>query len=233
MFRFKEMLKSLNLFCILKGIDDGVKQVKTNVSNFENNVNKKFDEINHYKEKYKDLIEERKRERDLFVSVMDHLDDMVWAKDLNGCYLMANKSFREKFCYSLSWDEIKGKNDIELSKIFKDKVGDENHTFGEICGNSDEVIHATEEAKQFLEHGKIDGKIMKLVVNKSPMYDYSGIFYATVGSGRDVTKWHDELEKAAKSCGTCDKNYKFIMEALEMYRFREGDQCQTDLVKKT
>lgn len=46
-------------------------------------------------------IRERKKERNLRNSVLDHLDDMVWAKDLDGKYLMTNKSFRK--CSILEW----------------------------------------------------------------------------------------------------------------------------------
>ena len=74
---------------------------------------------------------------------------MVWAKDLDGKYLMINKSFREKFCYGLSDIEILGKTDLELSKMFKEQVGDENHTFGKKCKNSDVVVKEVQEAMKF------------------------------------------------------------------------------------
>ena len=115
------------------------------------------DAINKYKEELEAERRDRIKEQNLFVSVMDHIDDMLWAKDIDGRYIVANKAFRNKFCYGLQWDEMQGKNDIELAKIFKDKVGDENHTFGEVCANSDEVILRTETSKEFLEYGKING----------------------------------------------------------------------------
>lgn len=41
------------------------------------------------------------KEKNLRDAVLNHSDDMVWAKDLYGKYLMTNKSFREKFCYGM------------------------------------------------------------------------------------------------------------------------------------
>ena len=186
------------------------------------------DAINKYKEELEAERRDRIKEQNLFVSVMDHIDDMLWAKDIDGRYIVANKAFRNKFCYGLQWDEMQGKNDIELAKIFKDKVGDENHTFGEVCANSDEVILRTETSKEFLEYGKINGKIMKLVVNKSPVYDNKGELCATCGTGRDITDWHDSLEEAINkvregcSCFGQEET-DMLLKELNKLKLEEGD----------
>lgn len=152
---------------------------------------------------FKALKRKYDREVNLRSSILDHLDDMVWCKDLEGKYLMTNKSFREKFCYGFNDADILGKTDIELAKEFKTRVGDENHTFGEKCFNSDLLIHDVQEALQFLESGNINGNMLKLVVNKSPIRDYKGRMFGVVGSGRDVTDWHTSLEKAIESSNAC------------------------------
>lgn len=171
----------------------------------------------------KELIELKARlryEQNLRSAVLDHLDDMVWAKDMDGKYLMTNKAFREKFCYGLSDSEILGKNDVELAGIFKAKVGNENHTFGEVCKNSDLVIHETREAMKFLEKGNINGKVMKLVVNKSPLTDYKGHMYGTCGTGRDVTEWHTSLEKAIEGDNSCFPEIKkLVLQELNKLEF--------------
>lgn len=154
-------------------------------------------------EEFKEIKLQLDREKNLRNSVLDHLDDMVWCKDLEGKYLMTNKSFREKFCYGLRDEEILGKTDIELARLFKDKVGDANHTFGEMCANSDEIVKEVEEALKFLEMGNINGKVMKLVVNKSPIKDFKGNTFGICGSGRDVTEWHTDLENAIESSNHC------------------------------
>ena len=161
------------------------------------------------------------REKNLRNSVLDNLDDMVWAKDMSGKYLMTNNAFRERFCYGLSDSEILGKTDIELAQIFKAKVGDSNHTFGEKCKNSDAVIHEVEEAMQFLEKGNINGKVMKLVVNKSPLRDYKGNMFGTCGAGRDVTEWHTSLERVLENSNSCfgEDTRELILKELNKLEF--------------
>jgi hypothetical protein len=122
----------------------------------------------------------------------------------------------------MTWDELEGKIDPEIAQIFKRKVGCENHTFGEVCANSDQIIHETEEARQFLEHGMIDGKLMKLVVHKSPVYDMEGTLYAVCGTGRDVTEWHDELMDAIEASDACfgKEGRDFLKKAANKYEFK-------------
>lgn len=219
----KKFLQYINIFDIPRLTRDIRCDVK--------HIREKYDDTMHAIEKYKeDLRKEREirlREKNLFISVLDHLDDLVWAKDMDGKYIVANKAFREKFCYGISWEELQGKTDQELAEKFKHLVGEENHTFGEMCANSDVVIQETKVPKQFLEEGNINGKLMKLVVNKSPVYNFEGKMFATCGSGRDVTEWHDAVEKAIKelsaecSCFRHEDAEKVLKE-LNKFRFKEG-----------
>ena len=198
-------------------------------------IREKYDETIAAIEKYKEDLriekESRQKERNLFLSVLDHLDDMVWAKDIEGKYIVANKAFREKFCYGISWEDLQGKTDIELSKEFKKLVGEENHTFGEMCANSDIPVQQTRIPQKFLEEGNINGKLMKLVVNKSPVFNYRGEMFATCGSGRDVTEWHDAVEKAIKELRcecSCFKqeDIEKILNELNKFKFMEGDHVK-------
>lgn len=209
-----------------------IPQLARDISCDVKHIRKCYDDSQKAIEDYKiELAKEREdriREQNLFVSVMDHIADMLWSKDIDGRYIVANKAFRNKFCYGLSWNEIQGKNDIELAKIFKEKVGNENHTFGEVCNNSDEVVIRTEASREFLEYGMINGKMMKLVVNKSPVYDETGSMYGTCGTGRDVTDWHDSLEEAiAKIQSGCSyfgqEETEMLLNELNKLKFEEGD----------
>ena len=198
-------------------------------------IREKYDETMAAIEKYKEDLriekESRQKERNLFLSVLDHLDDMIWAKDINGKYIVANKAFREKFCYGISWEDLQGRTDMELALRFKKLVGEENHTFGELCANSDIPIQETKIPQKFLEEGNINGKLMKLVVNKSPVFNHRGEMFATCGSGRDVTEWHDAVEKAIKelrcecSCFKQEDAEKILNE-LNKFKFREGDHVK-------
>lgn len=182
--------------------------------------------IEQYKKDLEEEKKKREKEQNLFVSVLDNLDDMVWAKDLNGCYIVANKSFREKFCYGIIWNELQGKTDIELALKFKKLVGEENHTFGEMCANSDVIIQESKLPQKFLEFGNIDGKLMKLVVNKSPIYDENDDLFAICGSGIDVTEWHTNMENAVNhinnGCKCVDEEVKNdILMEINKFKFEK------------
>ena len=225
--KLKRSLSYINIFDIPRL----TREIRCDVKH----IREKYDETIHAIEKYKeDLRKEREireKEKNLFLSVLDHLDDLVWAKDIDGKYIVANRAFREKFCYGISWEDLQGKTDQELAKKFKHLVGEENHTFGEMCANSDVIIHETKVPQQFLEEGNINGKLMKLVVNKSPVYNFEGEMFATCGSGRDVTEWHDAVEKAIKelsaecSCFLHEDAEKILKE-LNKFRFRKGDHVK-------
>ena len=198
-------------------------------------IREKYDEtikaIEDYKKELEAERDKRAKERNLFLSVLDHLDDMVWAKDLEGRYIVANKSFREKFCYGITWDELQGMTDIELAKKFKKQVGESNHTFGEMCANSDVVVQRSRLPQKFLEEGNINGKFMKLIVNKSIVVNYKDEMFAICGSGRDVTEWYTSLEKAIKNlkaeCSCFDKEeVNKILDELNKFRFEEGDHVR-------
>ena len=198
-------------------------------------IREKYDEtikaIEDYKKELEIERDKRARERNLFLSVLDHLDDMVWAKDLDGKYIVANKSFREKFCYGITWDELQGMTDVELAKKFKKQVGEQNHTFGELCVNSDVVVQRSRLTQKFLEEGNINGKLMKLVVNKSIVVNSNNKMFAICGSGRDVTEWYVSIEKAIKNlkveCSCFDnEEVNKILDELNKFRFKEGDHVK-------
>ena len=156
---------------------------------------------------------------------------MVWAKDLEGKYIVANKAFREKFCYGTTWDELQGMTDVELANKFKKQVGELNHTFGEKCANSDVVVQRSGLPQKFLEDGNVNGKLMKLIVNKSIVVNQDDEIFAICGSGRDVTEWYTSLEKAIKNlkakCSCFDnEEVNKILDELNKFRFKEGDHVK-------
>ena len=221
---YRCVLNAINIFDIPRL----TREISCDVKHIRACYNEGQNAIKQYKAELEKEREERLKEQNLFVSVMDHIEDMLWSKDIYGRYIVANKAFRNKFCYGLEWSEIQGKTDVELAKVFKDKVGNDNHTFGEICANSDEVILRTEESKEFMEYGLINGRMMKLVVSKSPVYNYNGEMFATCGTGRDITDWHDALEEAIlriKSGCSCfgQEETDMLLKELNKLKFEEGD----------
>ena len=225
--KIKSFLAYINIFDIPRL----TREISCDVKLIKDKYDKTIKAIDDYKKELELERDKRAKERNLFLSVLDHLDDMVWAKDLEGKYIVANKSFREKFCYGISWDELQGMTDIELAKKFKKQVGENNHTFGELCANSDVVVQRSKLPQKFLEDGRINGKLMKLVVNKSIVVNSNNKMFATCGSGRDVTEWHNAVEKAIKELRcecSCFKqeDIEKILNELNKFKFREGDHVK-------
>ena len=222
-----KILNMLNIFDIPRLTREISYDVKLIRDRYEETIKA----IDDYKKELEIERDKRARERNLFLSVLDHLDDMVWAKDLEGKYIVANKSFREKFCYGITWDELQGMTDYELANKFKKQVGEQNHTFGELCANSDVVVQRSRLPQKFLEDGNINGELMKLVVNKSIVVNHNNEMFAICGSGRDVTEWYVSIEKAIKNLKakcSCSDNEEVnkILDELNKFRFKEGDHVR-------
>ena len=157
------------------------------------------DEIKAVKDqlhKDKQMLEEELIKRDVIIhSMIEHLPDMLWFKDTQGKYLYANKAIRENLL--LSTNPI-GQTDVELAKQAKLIWGDRQHTFGETCGNSDiDVLEHNYVGKEYVESGKVRGKILHLAVNKS-IVKVSDKVIGVVGSGRDITEYREELISSGK-----------------------------------
>ena len=222
-----KILNMLNIFDIPRL----TREISYDVKLIRDRYDETIKAIEDYKKELEIERDKRARERNLFLSVLDHLDDMVWAKDLDGRYIVANKSFREKFCYGITWDELQGMTDVELAKKFKKQVGEQNHTFGELCANSDVVVQRSRLPQKFLEDGNINGKLMKLIVNKSIVVNQDDEIFAICGSGRDVTEWYTSLEKAIKNlkakCSCFDnEEVNKILDVLNKFKFEEGDHVK-------
>ena len=225
--KIKSFLAYINIFDIPRL----TREISSDVKLIRDRYDETIKAIEEYKKELELERDKRSKERNLFLGVLDHLDDMVWAKDLEGKYIVANKAFREKFCYGITWDELQGMTDVELSNKFKKQVGEENHTFGEMCANSDVVVQRSRLPQKFLEDGRINGKLMKLVVNKSIVVNSNNKMFATCGSGRDVTEWHNAVEKAIKELRcecSCFKqeDVEKILNELNKFKFREGDHVK-------
>ena len=144
----------------------------------------------------KQMLEEELLKRDVIIhSMIEYLPDMLWFKDTQGKYLYANKAIRENLL--LSANPI-GQTDVELAKQAKLVWGDREHTFGEMCGNSDKDVLANNYVgKEYVESGKVKGKILHLAVNKSIVI-VKGKVLGVVGSGRDITLYREELINSGK-----------------------------------
>ena len=133
----------------------------------------------------------------LMKRMSDTVPDLIWAKDLNDCYLFANKVICEKLLKCGENESPIGKTDLFFAR--RERERGQQHTFGEICINSDGVVKSTRKAGRFLEDGLVRGEYLVLDVNKAPLFDDNGELIGTVGAGRDVTqdmKTQDILKKS-------------------------------------
>lgn len=163
---------------------------------------------------------EREEYKNLVLAIGDTIPDMMWAKDINGRYIYANSGILQGLFYDTDYRNVIGRTDLELSKMCKDKVGTINHTFGEICGNSDLVVLESLYKERFLEWGLINGKDMYLEVYKAPLYDSNGRVVGTVGTGRDVTEWYIAIRNLVLKSGGCKEPVKdLILKELDKYKF--------------
>ncbi len=139
----------------------------------------------------KDLLIKELKRRDLIIKAMiEELPDMIWFKDMDGKYVYVNKATREGLL--LSNNPI-GKTDVELATNARKKYGLENHTLGEMCGDSDQDVKDNKYVnKQYVESGFVKGVMLHLEVNKSLLF-MDGVPIGVVGSARNISKYRNEL----------------------------------------
>jgi hypothetical protein len=122
--------------------------------------------------------------RRLVDAMADNMGDMLWAKDLEGRFLFANRAVREKLL-CCGGEEVLGRTG-EFFNARNRALGRE-HSFGGRCAESDRAVLASREPVRFVEEGLVNGVRLCLEVLKSPLFDSRGELIGTVGSGRDIT----------------------------------------------
>ncbi len=161
---------------------------------------------------------------DLLNLLTQHLPDMLWAKDLDGRYIYANKAICDGLLMAKDIKEPIGKGDVFFAlrerEAHKDKPN--WHTFGELCFNSDQVVIDNNKAMKFEEYGNVKGKLLYLEVYKAPFYDKDGNIIGTVGAGRDIT----ELKKIQLDL---EKSLQVLEEQRELLEFQANHDALTGL----
>ncbi len=123
--------------------------------------------------------------KNLFESMADNLIDMLWAKDMDGNYLFANKSLRNNLLHSNN-EFVAGHNDAFFDERLR-RMG-KNYSFSQSCIESDETVLRTRLPGRSEEQYEIDGIPTIFDIRKSPLYDRQGELIGTVGMGRDITE---------------------------------------------
>lgn len=177
------------------------------------------------------LLENELAEKEFILQqFVDAIPDMVWFKTYDedgngGEYVYANQSIRDEL---LLCPNPIGKTDIELAKKAKEYYGEDQHTFGQKCANSDPITiynwKKGQTASRFLESGKVKGKMMYLEVHKAVVTSPDGRVIGVCGSGRVLTEYVEavqELDALMTSDIACCLSVKKLVDTFKTYQFEE------------
>ena len=191
-----------------------------------NSTTAKFQgDLHHSTRRLEELIKaftnmDEKLEQQMFLEQVNRalhysVPDMFWVKDLKGRYIKANDAIRKKLLFC---EDPIGRDDRSIAQDIVDRVGEESHTFGAICGNSDLEVIRQETSMKFNEDGIVNGSYMMLQVHKNVVRDTMGNVIAVVGVGRDITYEVGLLNKGIKLTD-CEKARSIFKEIVEHYKF--------------
>lgn len=130
---------------------------------------------------------------------LDNVPDLIWVKGMDNRYLFANQAACDKLYKCEKSEDIIGKTDAYL--LDHEQTAGYEHTFGELCLESDILVQRTGRPCHVREAGKIRGKELILDVTKAPIMSSDGVIVGTVGCGRDITK-AEKTEQALKKAST-------------------------------
>lgn len=200
--RFKKWLaigKSCSIDKLFDLVEVRMDTLMDKCSDIERKLDRDINELTTELSFYKGMVD----------AITESLPDMMWCKDVDGKYVYANKAIKEGLIFN---DRPIGMDDIELAMGAKELFGEDEHTFGEKCANSDKVVLAEMRPMRFLESGKIKGKITYLEVFKAPIY-IDGKIVGVVGTGRDMTEYVETYRKNdCRKCGIDDVFSKYEFE---------------------
>ena len=125
----------------------------------------------------------------------DNMPDLIWAKDMDGRYMFVNQAMCDKLIMCDCPDRAIGMTNMVIAE--KERDAGYEHTFGEICVNSDAIVQERKVACRILEEGFVRNEYLVLDVHKAPFLDENREMIGTVGCGRDVTN-EKVVEKALK-----------------------------------
>jgi len=142
-----------------------------------------------------DMDECPNKEMSFFQLMIDNVPDLIWAKNISDEFVFVNKAICENLLMCREKNKALGKNDLYFAT--REREAGHNHTFGEICVNSDQIVKETQKPGRFIEEGFVRGNYLILDVNKAPLFNQQGQLIGTVGCGRDITNLKmKEKEKA-------------------------------------
>lgn len=120
----------------------------------------------------------------------DNVPDMIWAKDLDGRYIFANKALCEKLLGTSDTNEPLGKTFDYFVERERGAHPDqpEWHTYGQFSQDVDRHTLSREEPTIFEESGNVRGNFVFLDVHQARFVDARSTVIGTVGCARDITE---------------------------------------------
>ena len=133
----------------------------------------------------------------LFQMISDNVPDLIWAKNINDAFIFVNRATCDKLLKAAEPSEALGKTGAYF--VDRERQAGFDHTFGEICLNSDQIVKRTRHPMRFIEEGRVRGEPLILDVHKAPFFDEKGNIIGTVGYGRDITNQKDVEARLRRS----------------------------------
>ena len=202
-------------------------KIRQDLNHINSSASKFQGDLYHHTRKLEELIKaftnmDKKLEQQMFLEQVDKalhysVPDMFWVKDLDGRYIKANDAIRKKLLFC---EDPIGRDDRSIAQDIVDRIGEDNHTFGAICGNSDLEVLRQELPMKFNEDGIVNGSYIMLQVHKNVVRDTMGNVIAVVGVGRDIT-YEVELLNKGLALTKCEESRSIFKEIIEHYRFSD------------
>lgn len=151
------------------------------------------DEMDERKEIEEALRVSREESRQLATMLRmmcDNVPDMIWAKDLEGRYIFANKALCERILGTGNTDEPQAKTFeyfIERERAAHPE-NPEWYTYGQFSQDVDRHTLSREEPTTFEESGNVRGRFAFLDVHQARFVNAQGEVIGTVGCARDITE---------------------------------------------
>ena len=120
----------------------------------------------------------------------DNVPDMIWAKDLDGRYIFANKALCEKLLGTSDTNAPLGKHFDEFVEAERAVHPDQPdwYTYGQFSQDVDRHTLSRAEATTFEESGNVRGSFVFLDVHQARFVNAQGEVIGTVGCARDITE---------------------------------------------
>ncbi len=137
------------------------------------------------------ISELRYRELAMMLRLLcDNVPDMIWAKDMDGGFLFANKAMAEHYLGLADGEDALGRTEEFFGgRVRAERPDDpEWHTIWMPCAESDQRTLETGAPMQFEEDGFSQGEYRQFEVSKAPFVNGEGVVIGTVGSARDITE---------------------------------------------